>query len=232
MLKNIQLFFCYLALVGIMVSCTDTPQNQSKKKAFDSSIEQQFELLQKEVTGLEFENVLKQTLEFNVFAYMYYFNGGGIACGDFNNDGLEDLYFTSNMSSNKLFLNEGNLKFREVTEAAGVGGMEGWTSGATTVDINNDGLLDIYVSQLGEHEVITGRNQLYVCKGIEDGIPVFEEKAADYGLDLKGYGTQAAFFDYDLDGDLDMYQLNHSVHANGTFGQKKGFVGKEHPLSG
>jgi len=192
----------------------------------------QFQLLRKDATGLDFQNVLKPTVEFNALTYMYFYNGGGVAAGDFNNDGLVDLYFSSNMGPNKLFLNEGNLKFKDVTEQAGVAGMDGWTSGVSVVDINNDGMLDIYVSQVGDFLTMKGRNQLYVCQEIRDGVPVFADEAIPYGLDLVGFGTQAAFLDYDLDGDLDMYQLNHSVHANGTFGQKKSFEGKQHPLSG
>lgn len=206
-----------------------------------------FQLLKKEATGLNFENIITPSVSFNLFKYMYFFNGGGVSAGDFNNDGLIDLYFTSNMSPNKLFLNKGNLKFEDVTDKAGVGGLDGWASGVTTVDINNDGLLDIYVSQIGEfqklkskhtiedvedYDKITQRNQLFVCKGIENGIPVYENQAAAYNLDLIGFSTQASFFDYDMDGDLDMFQLNHSLHANGTFGQKAGFVGTKHPFSG
>ena len=207
----------------------------------------EFRLLKKDKTGLEFENVITSSVDFHVFKYMYFFNGGGVSAGDFNNDGLKDLYFTSNMSSNKLFLNKGEMKFEDITEKAGVSGIEGWTSGVTTVDINNDGLLDIYVSQIGNFEKIKSkksiedvegyddikeRNQLYVCQGIENGIPIYKDEAAKYNLDLIGFSTQATFFDYDMDGDLDMYQLNHSLHANGTFGQKKVFVGTTHPFSG
>ena len=191
-----------------------------------------FQLLRKDATGLEFENVLRQSSEFNVFNYMYFFNGGGVGAGDFNNDGLVDLYFTSNMGPNKMFLNEGGLKFKDVTEQAGVAGQEGWTSGISVVDINNDGLLDLYVGQLGEYQSIKGRNQLFVCKEIKDGIPVYEDEAIYYGLDLTGFSTQAAFFDYDLDGDLDMFQLNHTLHQNGTFGARKIFEGKTHPFAG
>ncbi len=192
----------------------------------------QFQLLKKDHTALDFKNVLKQSLDFNVFNYMYFFNGGGVGVGDFNQDGLEDLYFTSNMGSNKLFLNEGNLKFNDVTIESGVDGIIGWTAGVTVVDINSDGLLDIYVSQMGDFEIFSGQNQLFVCTGVENGIPYFEDRAADLGLDLVGFATQAAFFDYDLDGDLDMFQLNYSLHANGTFGQKESFENTQHPLSG
>ena len=216
-------FFCIVGIAAIIWSFSGCS---------GSSGDYQFELLRKGDTGLDFENVLRQSSEFNVFNYMYFFNGGGLAAGDFNNDGLVDLFFTSNMGPNKLFLNQGGLKFRDVTAEAGMEGMEGWTSGASVVDINNDGLLDIYVSQMGEFQNITGQNQFYICEGIKDGIPVYEDRAVQYNLDLVGFSTQAVFFDYDLDGDLDMYQLNHSLHANGTFGQKKEFLNTRHPLAG
>ncbi|MEM0993473.1 MAG: VCBS repeat-containing protein [Bacteroidota bacterium] len=192
----------------------------------------QFQLLRKDQTGLDFQNELTQTADFNVFNYMYFYNGGGLAAGDFNQDGLVDLYFTANMGKNKLFLNQGDLKFQEATQKAGLSGIEGWTTGASVVDINNDGLLDLYVSQMSGYQNWTGRNQLYVCQGVENGIPVFKDEAAKYGLDLEGFGTQAAFFDYDLDGDLDMYQLNHSLHRNGTFGQRATFENEPHPSAG
>lgn len=211
----------------LVVACgkQDGKKNASEKPVL-------FELLRKEKTGLDFENVLKQSEEFNVFNYMYFFNGGGAGAGDFNNDGLTDLYFTSNMGPNKMFLNEGGLRFRDITAQAGVAGMDGWTSGVSVVDINNDGMLDLYVGQIGEYQSVHGRNQLFICTGIENSIPHYEDQAAAYGLDLKGFATQAAFFDYDLDGDLDMFQLNHSLHQNGTFGPKKTFERKMHPLAG
>ncbi len=193
--------------------------------------EARFALLTSSKTGLDFENPLTQTSEFNVFNYMYFFNGGGVAAADFNQDGLPDLYFTANMASNKLFLNKGSLTFEDVTEDAKVAGEGSWKTGVTVVDINQDGLLDIYVSQMGDYQTAKGKNQLFVCQSIENGIPVFEEKASAYGLDLVVFGTQATFFDYDLDGDLDLYLLNHSLHANGTFGQRKAFA-EEHPQAG
>ncbi|MEL6941514.1 MAG: VCBS repeat-containing protein, partial [Bacteroidota bacterium] len=198
----------------------------------NTSSNAQFELLRQEQTGLDFQNILTQTAEFNVFNYMYFYNGGGLAAGDFNKDGLVDLYFTANMSENKLFLNEGNLHFKEATAIAGLQGIGGWTTGASVLDINNDGMLDIYVSQMSGFQNITGKNQLYICQKIEDGIPIFKDEAAAYGLDLEGFGTQVAFFDYDLDGDLDMYQLNHSLHRNGTFGKRKTFEEEPHPSAG
>jgi hypothetical protein len=195
-----------------------------------------FHLLRKDATGLNFDNTPKQVPELNVFNYMYFFNGGGVAAGDFNKDGQIDLFFTANMGPDKLFLNSGKLHFHDVTEPSNINppqsGAIVWKTGASVVDINNDGLLDIYVSQVGDYKAIKGRNRLLICQKIENGIPVFEDKAAAWGLDLVGFGTQAAFFDYDLDGDLDMYQLNHSLHQNGTFGPRKQFEGTLHPLSG
>jgi hypothetical protein len=200
----------------------------------ESSIENpQFELLKKDKTGLDFENVLTPSAEFNVFKYMYFYNGGGVATGDFNNDGLEDLYFTSNMGENKMFLNEGDFKFKDITAIAKVeGAKSSWTTGVSVVDINNDGMLDLYVSQVGDYKILKGENQLFVCQGIENGMPIYENKAVDYGLNLVGFCTQAAFVDYDLDGDLDMFQVQHSTHANGTFGQKKEFLGTQSTVSG
>lgn len=198
----------------------------------DNSHLAQFELLTFEDTGLNFTNNPQQTLDFNIFNYMYFFNGGGVSVGDFNNDGLQDIFFTSNMAANKMFLNKGNFKFEDVTEVAKMAGDSGWTSGATVVDINNDALLDIYVSQIGKYGILQGANQLYVCQKIENGIPVYKDMAADYGLELVGFATQAAFFDYDLDGDLDMFQLNHSLHNNGTFGKRQSFHNKKDEFSG
>lgn len=193
----------------------------------------QFVLHTAERTGLDFSNILTSSPEFNVFHYMYFYNGGGVAVADFNQDGLVDVFFTANMESNGLYLNKGDLQFVNVTEQAGLQGMSGWTTGVCAIDINQDGLMDLYVNQLGDFRGITGRNQLYVCQGIdENGIPHFKDEAAEYGLDLIGFGTQAVFFDFDRDGDLDMFQLNHSVHNNGTFGQRKVFLGTMHPLSG
>ncbi|HLP96771.1 MAG TPA: VCBS repeat-containing protein [Saprospiraceae bacterium] len=195
-----------------------------------------FQLLRKASTGLDFSNTPVQNNDINVFNYMYFFNGGGVAGGDFNQDGLIDLFFTANMSPDKLFINTGALHFKDVTNQANINPNPfpaiTWKTGASVVDINQDGLLDIYVSQVGDYKAIKGKNRLLVCQKIEAGVPVFEDKAADYGLDLVGFGTQAAFFDMDGDGDLDLFQLNHSLHQNGTFGPRKQYEGTFHPLSG
>lgn len=208
-------------IVLLVISCTDIPEDTYC-----------FALHEGDRTGLHAINALNQDEEFNVFKYMYFYNGGGVAAGDFNNDSLVDLYFTNNMEDNRMFLNMGNLQFKDVSQLAGVEGIEGWSTGVSVVDINNDGLLDLYVNQVADYEHLLGKNQLYVCMGVEDGIPAYEDRADDYNLDLIGFGTQAAFFDYDLDGDLDMYQLNHSLHQNGTFGRRDGFASKKHPTAG
>jgi enediyne biosynthesis protein E4 len=191
-----------------------------------------FQLLRSDVTGLHFNNKLSPTPQFNMFNYMYFYNGAGIGAGDFNNDGLVDLFFASNQSQNKLFINKGALQFKDETAAAKIPDDGGWSTGVSVVDINNDGLLDIYVCRVGEFEILKGKNQLLICKEIRNGIPVYEDRAAAYGLDFSGFSTQAAFFDYDLDGDLDLYLMNHSVHHNGTFGPRNNFSGTYHPQSG
>ncbi|MEO0898861.1 MAG: VCBS repeat-containing protein [Bacteroidota bacterium] len=221
-----------IALLVGMNGCKSGNSTVVKQEEEHDSGEAYFELLTSEKTGLDFTNVLEQSPEFNVFNYMYFFNGGGLSAGDFNNDGLVDLYFTSNMGPNKMFLNEGEMSFRDVSEKAGVTGIGGWSSGVSVVDINNDGMLDLYVSQIGDYQTIKGENLLLVCQKIEDGVPVYENQAYQYGLNSAVFGTQVTFFDYDRDGDLDMYQLNHSLHANGTFGQRKVFQGTIHPTSG
>jgi len=172
------------------------------------------------VTGISFSNTLTNTPELNILTYLYYYNGAGIAAADFNNDGNIDLYFTSNQEGDKLYLNKGNFKFEEVTQYANIDNDTHWTTGVTHVDINNDGLLDIYVCKVGGFKTIKGKNRLYVNQGIDaNGIPRFKEDARSYGLDFSGFSTQASFFDYDLDGDLDMFLLNHSVHPNRTYGK-------------
>lgn len=192
-----------------------------------------FETLDSKRTGLDFVNKLTYNNEFNLFKYIYFYNGSGVGAGDFNNDGLTDLFFGSNQGQNKLYLNKGQLHFSDITAQAAIPNDGGWTTGISVVDINNDGLLDVYVCRVGEFETLHGKNLLLINKGInKEGIPVFADEAERYGLQFSGFSTQAAFFDYDLDGDLDMFLLNHSVHQNGTFKPRKEFIGTYHPLSG
>ena len=192
-----------------------------------------FTALDSKRTGLDFTNELTPTPQFNMFHYMYFYNGGGIGAGDFNNDGLIDLFFSANQTANKLYLNTGNLKFKDVSATANIKNDKSWSTGVSVVDINNDGLLDIYICKVGNYENLHSKNQLLICQGIDSkGIPFYADKATDWGVDFSGFSTQAAFLDYDNDGDLDLFLVNHSVHQNGSFAERKNFLDTYHPLSG
>lgn len=191
-----------------------------------------FEVLRDDRTGIHFTNKLTPAQQFNMFHYMYFYNGAGIGAGDFNNDGKVDLFFASNQGANKLYLNQGKMSFTDVTKQANIPEDGGWSTGVSVVDINNDGLLDIYVCRVGNYEILKSKNQLLICKGIKNGIPYYKDEAAQYGLDFSGFSTQAVFFDYDGDGDLDMFLLNHSVHQNGNYQPRKNFLGTYSSLSG
>lgn len=165
-------------------------------------------------SGLDFINTLTETRDQNILDYLYFYNGGGVSIGDINNDGLVDIFFTGNQVKNQLYLNKGNMKFENITGKAGVAGNSTWNTGSTMADVNGDGLLDIYVSAVVGINGFTGHNELY----INNGDLTFTENAQEYGLDLENYSSQAAFFDADNDGDLDVYILNHAVHTNESFG--------------
>ena len=173
-----------------------------------------FTLMSPSSTHVKFENKLTENQQFNIIEYLYFNNGAGVAAGDINNDGLIDLYFISSQGTNRLYLNKGNLKFEDITDASGTGGKGNWKTGVTMADVNGDGLLDIYVCEVGDYKAFNGRNQLF----INQGDLTFREESHEYGLDFQGFSTQAAFFDYDMDGDLDMYLLNHSVHTSRSYG--------------
>lgn len=162
-------------------------------------------------TNIQFANTLEDRPGLSILSYIYYYNGGGVAIGDINRDGLPDIYFTANSKGhNKLYLNRGNFKFEDITDRAGVGGHSDWCTGATMADVNGDGLPDIYVCAIANMHGLKGRNELFINNG--DGS--FTESAQAYGLDFSGYSTQAVFFDYDHDGDLDCFILNQSEHPN------------------
>ncbi|MFY9242252.1 MAG: VCBS repeat-containing protein [Polaribacter sp.] len=201
------LFGVFFSFFLFFISCKKeqeiAPQNHLLNKLASSK------------TNINFQNNLLEDTEHSIINYIYFYNGGGVSAGDINNDGLPDLYFTSNQNQNKLYINKGNLKFEDVTEKANVGGASSWNTGTTMVDINNDGLLDIYVCAVSELLDFKGHNELFINNG--DG--TFTEKAKEYGLDFKGYSTQSYFFDYDKDGDLDVYIVNHAVHTSISHGK-------------
>ncbi len=165
-----------------------------------------FEEIPANKSGISFTNTVENTEDLNIFNYRNFYNGGGVAIGDLNNDGLAEVFFTSNMGDNKLYLNKGGLQFEDITDKAGLAGSRSWSTGVALVDINADGFLDIYVCNAGYKKDKKPENQLF----INNGDLTFSEKAAEYGLNDDGYTTHAAFFDYDLDGDLDCYILNNS----------------------
>ena len=179
-----------------------------------------FRELQPDATGVHFSNQLLETPELNILNYLYYYNGAGVMAADFNNDSLPDIYFGGNQQPDALYINKGGLKFEETGERSGISNADGWTTGVTHADVNGDGLQDIYVCKASGYRALEGRNLLYINQGTNtEGIPVFKEAAREYGIDFSGLSTQAAFFDYDLDGDLDLFLLNHSVHPNRNYGK-------------
>jgi len=190
----------YLLLTLVLLSCKQKKENV-------------FEQMPSSHTGISFQNKLEQKPLLNILYYLYYYNGGGVATGDINNDGLTDLFFTANSrGNNKLYLNKGNFQFEDITEKAGVKGLSDWCTGITMVDINSDGFLDIYVSTVSGRYDLKGHNELY----INNKNNTFSESSEKYGLNTSCATTQTAFFDYDRDGDLDCYILNqsHHPHAN------------------
>ena len=178
--------------------------------------------------GISFTNKLTFTNEFNVYKYRNFYNGGGVAIGDINNDGLQDVYLTSNQEKNKLFLNLGNFKFKDITDSAGVSGAKAWSTGVTMVDVNADGLLDIYVCNSGDIKGDNKENELF----INQGNLRFKEEAEIFNLNDGGYSTHASFFDYDKDGDLDVYLLNNSYQAIGSFDLRRNERPKRDYLGG
>ncbi len=169
-------------------------------------------------TGITFRNDVPYTEEFNTYTYRNFYNGGGVALGDINNDGLTDIYFTGNIEDNRLYLNKGDWKFEDITKTSGVACSGVWSTGATMADVNADGLMDIYVCKAGKPGGANRHNELFINKGDL----TFAEKSAEYGLNITGLSIHASFFDYDRDGDLDCYILSNSLRSVGGFDLKEG----------
>ena len=198
-MTNYYTYFCLMAMV--IVSC-------SKKE------DALFKKLDTEKSGIAFRNDLDEKKNISILDYLYYYNGGGVALGDINNDGFVDIYFSSNQGKNKLYLNKGNNKYEDISIKAGVEGESDWDTGTIMADVNADGYLDIYVCAVVGINGFEGHNELF----INNKDNTFTESASEYGLDLDNYSSSASFFDYDNDGDLDMYLLNHAVHSEASYG--------------
>ena len=209
-----------LAAVFLFFSCEKTAEAPPPDAMFTE--------MPARYTGIDFGNLLEFRQDFNIYTYRNFYNGGGVAIGDINNDGLPDIFFTANMGPNRLYLNLGDFRFKDITQQAGVAGTKSWSTGAAMADVNGDGLLDIYVCNSGDLKGDNKENELF----INNGDLTFSEMAKTYGLADPGLSTHAAFFDYDKDGDLDLYLLNNSFQAIGSFNLKKNERPKRDPVGG
>jgi enediyne biosynthesis protein E4 len=204
-MKGIARVVFVLILCGTLYQCNRPPKTL-------------FRLVPSDHSGIRFSNNITPSDSFNILTTEYIYNGGGVAIADFNNDGLQDIFFTGNMVPNRLYINEGDMKFRDITEEAGVNEMGRWNSGVAAADVNNDGWIDLYVCATMKKDSADRRNMLFINKGADkNGNPSFANKAAQYGLEDGGYSVSAAFFDYDRDGDLDLYVLiNQQLNGKPT----------------
>jgi enediyne biosynthesis protein E4 len=207
---NLQLYRLTVFLIFLFLLCQCKREKATKVNNEDAL----FQMMPSSHTGITFKNTVEDSKDFNVFKYRNFYNGGGVAIGDVNNDGRPDIFFTSNEGSCKLYINKGNWVFEDATEKAGLRGIHKWHTGVTMVDINGDGWLDIYICNSGDIKGDDRANELYINQ--KDG--TFKEMAHEYGLDDKGFSTQAVFFDYDHDGDLDCFILNNSYRPIESFG--------------
>lgn len=205
-------------VAGLLIGCSASQEKESTL----------FTAVDPDHSGITFSNTLAFDRDFNIYTYRNYYNGGGVALGDVNNDGLIDLYLTGNLKPNKLYVNKGDFKFEDITQEAGVAGTRGWSTGVSMADVNGDGLLDIYVCNSGGIKGDNKENELF----INNGDLTFTERAQEYGVADRGYSTHAAFFDYDKDGDLDLYVLNNSYQAIGSFNLRKNERPKRDSLGG
>lgn len=205
----------YILLLAFVLLASCQPSN--KPNTVSDTL---FKVLPADSTGITFNNQLSPSPQLNILNYIYYYNGAGVAVADFNNDKLPDLYFVGNQTADRLYLNKGELRFIEATKQSGISNSDGWSNGVVTADVNQDGWMDIYITKTAVISPAQDGNQLWINQGLdEDGIPIFKEEAAYYGLNFKGYATHAAFFDYDRDNDLDLYLLNHSTNPNQNYGK-------------
>ena len=207
-----------LSLLIIFFSCSKFKNNNSI-----------FRLIDPMKAGIDYANELTYSEEFNTYLFRSFYNGAGVGLSDFNNDGNLDIFFSGNQVDNALYLGDGHFNFEDVSQLAGITSPNSWSTGVSVLDINEDGLLDIYVCKSGRPNDLNRRNELFINIGIdENGIPRFSEQAKDYGLDILGYSVHAQFFDYDLDGDLDMFLSNNSINpSTNILDAKKGLREKK-----
>ncbi len=232
-MSRVRLWFLLVA-PSLLAGCSGADRSAPETRLGEppAAGDQLFSRLPSSYTGVRFENRLNDTRDRNVFTYRNHYNGGGVALGDLTGDGLPELLLTSNLSENRLYVNEGEFRFRDVTKEAGVAGNGSWATGVTFADLNADGWLDIYVCYAGNVADERRANELYIHQGLNaNGVPTFEEMAAQFGIADEGYATHAAFFDYDRDGYLDLYLVNNSPQAVSSFGLRN-IRDERHPLGG
>src|ERR1035437_8074725 len=205
-IRNMLFGKCYYLVFLLLILSGCHKKEAAKEKTL-------FELLGSDITHIDFVNQLSYNNDFNIFTYRNFYNGGGLAIGDINNDGLPDIFIVGNMVPSRLYLNKGNFQFEDITEKSGINKLGKWSTGVTMADVNGDGLLDIYVCNSGDIKGDPKQNELY----INNGDLTFTERAKEYGIAVNGYSTHAVFFDYDHDGDLDLFILSNSFKAIGSF---------------